>query len=51
MNVTRREDGGVSSRPDALVTVRPVAGVDYAGSIMTMTGARATAELIAEVQS
>jgi pimeloyl-ACP methyl ester carboxylesterase len=36
---------------DALVTVRPVAGVDHAASIMTMTGARATAELIAEAQS
>jgi len=35
----------------ALVTVRPVAGVDHAASIMTMTGARATAELIAEAQS
>jgi pimeloyl-ACP methyl ester carboxylesterase len=35
---------------DALVTVRPVAGVDHAASIMTTTGARATAELIAEAQ-
>jgi pimeloyl-ACP methyl ester carboxylesterase len=35
----------------ALVTVRPVAGVDHAASIMTMTGARATAELITEAQS
>jgi pimeloyl-ACP methyl ester carboxylesterase len=35
----------------ALLTVRPVAGVDHAASIMTMTGARATAELIAEAQS
>jgi hypothetical protein len=35
----------------ALVTVRPVAGVDHAASIMTMAGARATAELIAEAQS
>jgi pimeloyl-ACP methyl ester carboxylesterase len=34
-----------------LLTVRPVAGVDHAASIMTMTGARATAELIAEAQS
>jgi pimeloyl-ACP methyl ester carboxylesterase len=33
---------------DVLVTVRPVPGVDHAASIMTMTGARATADLIAE---
>lgn len=33
-----------------LLTVRPVAGVDHAASIMTMTGARATAELIAEAR-
>jgi hypothetical protein len=33
---------------DALVTVRPVPGVDHAASIMSMTGARATADLIAE---
>ena len=32
---------------DVLVTVRPVPGVDHAASIMTMTGARATADLIA----
>jgi pimeloyl-ACP methyl ester carboxylesterase len=36
---------------DALVTIQPVAGVDHAASIMTMTGARATAKLIAEAQS
>ncbi len=35
----------------ALVSVRPVAGADHAASIMTMTGARATAELIAEARS
>jgi len=33
---------------DVLVTVRPVPGVDHAASIMSMTGARATADLIAE---
>jgi hypothetical protein len=33
---------------DVLVTVRPVPGVDHAASIMTMTGARASADLIAE---
>ena len=33
---------------DVLVMVRPVPGVDHAASIMTMTGARATADLIAE---
>jgi pimeloyl-ACP methyl ester carboxylesterase len=33
---------------DVLVTVRPVAGVDHAASIMSRTGATATAELIAE---
>jgi len=33
---------------DVPVTVRPVPGVDHAASIMTMTGARATADLIAE---
>lgn len=33
---------------DPLVTVRPVPGVDHAASIMSMTGARATADLIAE---
>jgi len=32
---------------DVLVTVRPVPGVDHAASIMTMTGARATAEALA----
>jgi pimeloyl-ACP methyl ester carboxylesterase len=32
---------------DVLVTVRPVPGVDHAASIMTMTGARATADLVA----
>ncbi len=36
---------------DVLVTVRPVPGVDHAASIMTMTGARATAELIAAALS
>jgi pimeloyl-ACP methyl ester carboxylesterase len=36
---------------DVLVTVRPVPGVDHAASIMTMTGARATADLIAEALS
>jgi pimeloyl-ACP methyl ester carboxylesterase len=33
---------------DVLVTVRPVAGVDHAGSIMSRAGAAATAELITE---
>jgi hypothetical protein len=33
---------------DVLVTVRPVAGVDHAASIMTTTGARAVAGLITE---
>jgi len=33
---------------DVLVTVRPVPGVDHTASIMTMTGAQATADLIAE---
>jgi hypothetical protein len=33
---------------DVLVMVRPVLGVDHATSIMSMTGARATADLIAE---
>jgi hypothetical protein len=33
------------------VTVRPVPGADHAASIMTMTGARATADLIAEALS
>ena len=33
---------------DVLVTVRPMPGADHAASIMTMTGARATADLIAE---
>jgi pimeloyl-ACP methyl ester carboxylesterase len=33
---------------DVLVTVRPVPGVDHAASIMAMTGARASADLIAE---
>jgi pimeloyl-ACP methyl ester carboxylesterase len=33
---------------DVLVTVRTVPGVDHATSIMSMTGARATADLIAE---
>jgi len=33
---------------DVLVTVQPVPGVDHAALIMTMTGARATADLIAE---
>jgi pimeloyl-ACP methyl ester carboxylesterase len=32
----------------ALITVRPVPGVDYAASIMSLPGARATAELIQE---
>jgi hypothetical protein len=36
---------------DVLVAVRPVAGVDHAASIMTMAGAQATAELIAEALS
>lgn len=36
---------------DVLVTVRPVPGVDHATSIMSMTGARATADLIAEALS
>jgi hypothetical protein len=36
---------------DVLLTVRPVPGVDHAASIMTMTGARATADLIAEALS
>jgi len=36
---------------DLLVAVRPVAGVDHAASIMTMTGAQAAAELIAEALS
>jgi pimeloyl-ACP methyl ester carboxylesterase len=35
----------------AFLTVRPVTGVDHAASIMTLAGARATAELIAEAQS
>jgi pimeloyl-ACP methyl ester carboxylesterase len=35
----------------ALLTVRPVAGVDHAASIMTMTGARVTADLIVEAIS
>jgi pimeloyl-ACP methyl ester carboxylesterase len=46
--------GAVAGFRDALgplLTVRPVAGVDHAASIMTMTGARATAELIAEARS
>jgi pimeloyl-ACP methyl ester carboxylesterase len=34
--------------PDVLVTVRPVAGVDHAASIMSPAGARATADLILE---
>jgi pimeloyl-ACP methyl ester carboxylesterase len=34
--------------PDVLVTVRAVAGVDHAASIMSPAGARATAELIRE---
>jgi hypothetical protein len=33
---------------DVLVTVRPEPGVDHAASIMSMPGARATADLIAE---
>jgi pimeloyl-ACP methyl ester carboxylesterase len=33
---------------DTLVTVRPVPGVDHPASIMSHTGARATADLIAE---
>jgi len=33
---------------DVLVTVRPVPGVDHATSIMSTTGGRATADLIAE---
>ena len=33
---------------DVLVTVQPVPGADHAAAIMTMTGARATAGLIAE---
>jgi hypothetical protein len=36
---------------DVLVTVRPVPGVDHAASIISMTGARATADLIAEALS
>jgi pimeloyl-ACP methyl ester carboxylesterase len=38
----------MSNALDVLVTVQPVPGVDHAASIMTMTGARATADLIAE---
>ena len=37
--------------PGVLVTVRPVAGVDHAASIMSPPGARAAAELIQEAQS
>jgi len=33
---------------DVLVTVQPVPGADHAAAIMTMTGARATAGLIAD---
>ena len=33
----------------ALVTVRNVAGVDHAASIMSPAGARATADLLSEV--
>ncbi len=36
---------------DALVTVRPVAGVDHAASIMSQVGALASAALIAEALS
>jgi pimeloyl-ACP methyl ester carboxylesterase len=42
---------GFQDELGALLTVRPVAGVDHAASIMTMTGARATAELITEALS
>jgi hypothetical protein len=47
------EPGEVTFRDalDVLVTVRPVPGVDHATSIMSMTGARATADLIAEALS
>ena len=36
---------------DALVTVRPVAGVDHPASIMSYAGAQASADLIAEARS
>jgi pimeloyl-ACP methyl ester carboxylesterase len=42
---------GLAAALGPLLTVRPVAGVDHATSIMTMTGARATAELITEALS
>ena len=41
--------GHFRDRLATLVTVRTVAGVDHAASIMSPAGARATAELLAEV--
>ena len=41
----------VRSRTEPVLAVRPVDGVDYAASIMSRAGARASAALIAEALS